>query len=319
MPAISVAICTHNPRLDYLSRVLNALRSQDLPLSEWELLVIDNASTKTVSQCADLSWHPLARFVIEPELGITSARLRAMREFAGELLIFFDDDNVMAGDYLQRCVNLFSERPDVGAVSGCLMPEYESPPPDWFGPYESWIAVRRITTSRWSNFTDSRSEPVTAGMCLRRNVATAFVTACVANPLMSVLDRRGTGLFCGEDVAIAKTAMRLGYSVGQFAELRVLHLIPTRRTTPAYLFSLYRHMCASGHLMGWVDGNGQEPIRVSWRTLLRSAYRFVRGNNIRRRIVIEELRGFQMARRIARDWAKRPQPAPAVAKERRHA
>ena len=24
------------------------------------------------------------------------------------------------------------------------MPEYEEPPPAWFGPYESWIAVRRI-------------------------------------------------------------------------------------------------------------------------------------------------------------------------------
>lgn len=303
MPSISVAICTHNPRLDYLSRVLEALKVQTLPFSDWELLLIDNASATPVSESVDLGWHPNARIISESELGIAAARLRTMREFTGELLIFFDDDNVMAGDYLERCSELFVKRPDLGAVSGCLMPEYESPPPEWFAPYESWIAVRRITKSTWSNFLDSRSEPVTAGMCLRRCVATAFIKATVDNPIMRVLDRRGSSLLSGEDVAIAKTAMKLGYSVGQFAELRIVHLIPKRRTIPAYLFSLYRHQCASGHLMGWVDGLGQEPIRLSWRMLLRAVYRFVKGNQVSRRLVIEELRGFKLARKITRDWS----------------
>jgi glycosyltransferase involved in cell wall biosynthesis len=303
MSSISVAICTHNPRLNYLSRVLNALRLQSLPRSDWELLIIDNASVAPVSGNIDLGWHPNARIIVEAELGIASARIRAMREFTGELLIFFDDDNVMAGDYLQRCSELFAARQDLGAVSGCLMPEYEVPPPDWFTPYESWIAVRRITKSTWSNFLDSRSEPVTAGMCLRRIVATAFVNATIANPIMRILDRRGASLFSGEDVAIAKIAMKLGYSVGQFAELRMLHLIPKRRVAPAYLFSLYRHLCASGHLMGWVDGLGRDPIRLSWRMLLRAAFRFVKGDQIRRRLVVEELRGFKLARKITRNWS----------------
>jgi glycosyltransferase involved in cell wall biosynthesis len=303
MPLISVAICTHNPRLDYLSRVLEALKLQGLSRSSWELLLIDNASTTPVSGSVDLGWHPNGRIIPEAELGIAAARLRAMREFTGELLIFFDDDNVMAEDYLERCSELFARRPDLGAVSGCLMPEYEATPPEWFAPYESWIAVRRITKSTWSNFLDSRSEPVTAGMCLRRSVATAFIKATMENPILRVLDRRGASLLSGEDVAIAKTAMKLGYSVGQFAELRILHLIPKRRTVPAYLFSLYRHQCASGHLMGWVDGLGQQPIRLSWRALLRAAYRFMKGNQISRRLVIEEWRGFRMARRIARNWS----------------
>jgi glycosyltransferase involved in cell wall biosynthesis len=41
---VSVIICTHNPRPHYLSRVPAALRSQTLPMEQWELLVIDNAS-----------------------------------------------------------------------------------------------------------------------------------------------------------------------------------------------------------------------------------------------------------------------------------
>ena len=302
--------------MDYLSRVIRALRLQTFPFNEWELLIIDNASATPVSKSVDVTWHPNARFVLEPELGIARARIRAMIESSSDLLVFFDDDNVMAEDYLQRCAQLFAERPDLGAVSGCLMPEYESPPPDWFAPFESWIAVRRITRSTWSNFIDSRSEPVTAGMCLRRNIANAFVNACATNPILRLLDRRGSSLLCGEDVAIAKTAMKLGYSVGQFAELGVLHLIPKRRTTPAYLFSLYRHLCASGLLMGWVDGAGQTPIRLSWKTLLRAVYCFAKGDHIRRRLVIEELRGLRLAQKITRDWHAQEQVIAPVAKGR---
>ena len=304
MAAISVAICTHKPRLDYLSRALDALKKQTLPTLDWEFIIIDNASAPPVSETVDLTWHPNARMIVEPQLGIVHARLRAMREFNGTLLVFLDDDNVLAEDYLARCLELFAERPDLGAASGCLMPEYEAPPPKWFGgDYESWIAVRRISNSRWSNFLDPRSEPVTAGMCLRRTVTEAHLQWTTTNTTQRVLGSRGASLMRGEDVAIAKTALRLGYTVGQFAQLQALHLISKRRSDPAYLFSLYRHLCASGHLLSWADQEGREPIRLPLRTVARSIYRLVRGSPIRRRMVIEEIRGFQMARKIAREWA----------------
>jgi glycosyltransferase involved in cell wall biosynthesis len=300
-PFISVAICTYNPRADYLSRTLAALKSQTLPYSEWELLIVDNASVPAVAESVSLAWHSNARIVRETELGIANARIRAMREFAGDLLVFLDDDNVLAEDYLQRCAELFSARPDLGAVSGCLLPEYESAPPDWFAPYESWIAVRRITADTWSNFLDSRSEPVTAGMCLRRDITEAHINAARDNPLQRVLGSRGTSLLRGEDVAIVKSAIKLGYSVGQFTQLKLLHLIPKRRTEPAYLFSLHRHLCASGYLLSWVDNLGREPIRLSGRTLFRFAVHLIKGNQIRRRLVYEEFCGFLLARKIAKN------------------
>ena len=54
------------------------------------------------------SWHPLARIGIgRAETGrIASARIRAMQEFAGELLVFLDDDNVLEPDYLRKCSDL---------------------------------------------------------------------------------------------------------------------------------------------------------------------------------------------------------------------
>src|SRR5438045_2554303 len=90
MSDISVVICTHNPRPDYLRRVLEALRNQTLPKKQWELLLIDNASSEPVAGNWDLKWHPNARHIGEYELGLTPARLRGIKESCGELLVFVD-------------------------------------------------------------------------------------------------------------------------------------------------------------------------------------------------------------------------------------
>src|SRR5216684_3043522 len=40
MPSVSVIVCTHNPRSDYLRRVLDALQAQTVPMENWELLIV---------------------------------------------------------------------------------------------------------------------------------------------------------------------------------------------------------------------------------------------------------------------------------------
>jgi hypothetical protein len=69
-----VIICTHNPRPQYLSRTLEALRRQTLAKAEWELLVIDNASRSSVAAPVSLSWHPSARHVIDDKPESTTSR-----------------------------------------------------------------------------------------------------------------------------------------------------------------------------------------------------------------------------------------------------
>jgi glycosyltransferase involved in cell wall biosynthesis len=304
MSLVSVIICTHNPRPDYLRRTLDALRTQTLPKEHWEFLLIDNASEKALAGDCDLSWHPRARHVRESELGLTPARLCGIRESKGDLLVFVDDDNILAGDYLSTAVELFARRSDLGVASGRLLPEYETPPPVWFRPYESWIAVRRIEQSLWSNFFEPRSEPCGAGMCLRREVASDYAQKASADARQQILDRKGKSLLSAGDVAITKVALGLGYSMGQFIELSSLHLIPSRRVSEEYLFSLYRHLCASGQLMSWLEQPDHKPLRVpNWRVLLKAVFRLIKGGSLERRLVMEEFRAHGMARKIARDAA----------------
>src|ERR1700687_841624 len=124
MPDLSVIICTYNPRPDYLRRTLNALKAQSLPRHRWELLLIDNASDIRLANHWDLSWHGRARHVREDDLGVTPARLRGIRESLGELLVFVDDDNLLARDFLERAVVTARRNPNVAVFgAGVLLPK----------------------------------------------------------------------------------------------------------------------------------------------------------------------------------------------------
>ena len=52
IPFISVVIPTHNPRMDYLARVIDALQQQTLPRDQWEVVVVDNGSEQPLAAVA---------------------------------------------------------------------------------------------------------------------------------------------------------------------------------------------------------------------------------------------------------------------------
>lgn len=175
MPDISVIICTHNPREDYLHRVLDALNAQTLPKEQWELLLIDNASKEPLLGKWNLSWHPHARHVREEELGLTPARLRGIKESVGELLVFVDDDNVLFSNYLEHLLRISQDWRVLGVWSGRSLPAFDSPPAVWTKPYWKYLALHDFSSASWGNFaTAIDSFPCGAGMCIRRPVAEKY-------------------------------------------------------------------------------------------------------------------------------------------------
>ncbi len=173
---VSVIICCHNPRPDYLQRTLEALRNQTLPQSQWELLLVDNASNVQLASTWDLTWHPNARHLLEGTPGLTSARECGIREANAELLVFVDDDNVLDPGYLAEATRIAREWPLLGVWgSGSLLPEFEREPSEHLKPYLKTLALRNVTEPRWSNvFSCADASPCGAGLCLRPDVAHAY-------------------------------------------------------------------------------------------------------------------------------------------------
>src|SRR5215469_5352645 len=166
---LSVIVCTHNPRSEYLRRCVKGLHDQRLPPDEWELVVVDNRSEEPVSGLIDFSWHPAARVVCEETLGLSPARLRGIREAKGNLLIFVDDDNVLDPDFLEVTVRVAQERPFLGSWSGQCRPEFETPPAEWTRRYWGNLVIREFESDVWSNLPRlPQSMPCGAGLCVRR-------------------------------------------------------------------------------------------------------------------------------------------------------
>jgi Glycosyl transferase family 2 len=234
---ISLIICSHDPRMDYLARVLQALMNQDLPYSEWELLLIDNASRDPVAKTSDLSWHPHARCGVETEIGLMSARLRGIREAHGEILVFVDDDNVLEHDYLSECARISENCPCLGAWGGEEFHEFEDGEPQEKWKRDFWMPSK-LKKEIWSNNYDRKAVPAGAGMCIRRTVARRYAELATAHPLRSKLGRKGSGLNSSEDIDMAFTACDMGLGTGRFPTLRLVHLIPRQRVTDDYLFRL---------------------------------------------------------------------------------
>jgi hypothetical protein len=234
MRQVSVIICTFNPREDYLHRVLDALRNQTLPLADWELLLVDNASQVPLAGRFDLAWHTRARHVREEELGLTPARLRGIRESQADILVFVDDDTVLAPDYLEQALAVGNQWPFVGAWGGSCLPEYEGKLPDWVGDQVWCLTVAEVKEDIWSNLREGfTTVPCGAGICVRRSACLRFLARSQDGSIRA-LGRKGSGLSGYEDIELAHCAMDLGLGTGKSTRLRLTHLIPATRLTQDY-------------------------------------------------------------------------------------
>jgi glycosyltransferase involved in cell wall biosynthesis len=241
---VSAVVCTHNPRDDHLRRTLAGLRGQTLGGDRWELLIVDNASDEQLADQVDVSWHPNGRVVREDQVGLTHARLRSFHEVEAPLIVYIDDDNVLAPTYLERVVALFENRPDVGALGGKALPEYEVAPPDWFDEVGMDLGCRDlgddVQVASWQDVPDSDRSypgcaPIGAGLAIRRDAYATYVESAARDARRTALGRAGESLASGEDNDIVMTLLEEGWSVGYFPSLELTHLIPEERLTPEYL------------------------------------------------------------------------------------
>jgi len=233
-PQITVALCTYNPRADYLERTIEGVRRQTLPQEEWEFLLIDNSSQPPLEGRVNLEGLPKARVVVEKEPGLSHARRRAFQEAKGELIVNLDDDAVLDPDYLETARNLADTYPYLGVLGPQIRPIFEEPP-RW--PVEDYYGASRVVKEDiWSNDREHiPSTPWGVGSVVRKTVAEAYVKKISNDPRWGQLGRTAEKLLSCEDIEIAMTACDLGLGKGVMKDLRLTHLIPARRMTEEFL------------------------------------------------------------------------------------
>jgi glycosyltransferase involved in cell wall biosynthesis len=256
MNQISVIICTHNPKLEYLNRVWETLKTQTLDKSQWELLLIDNGSKETLSTYIDLSWHPNARHIREDKLGLTPARICGILNAKADILLFVDDDNCLKDDYLELSVNHFKANSLLGTLgAGKILPEFEVKPSAEILPYTQMLALRNEERAHYSNAIRFNSAiPYGAGMCILKTIALAYVESCKKRTIAAALDRSGNALLSGGDVDLALHACKAGYLAGVIPELELIHIIPKGRLAEDYLIKIAAGHAFSHYMLGRMWG-----------------------------------------------------------------
>ena len=242
---ITVVIPTYNPNPKFFERTVKGLENQTLDKKEWQLLIIDNASTKPPDQKC-LTYLANARIVRERKLGLTHARLRAIKEADTEFIVWVDDDNILEPNYLADALEIFKTHPQLGCIGGPAIPEYQDDPPDWFEPDLAPIGCRDLGNSMimtgWDEENPSYPEcaPIGAGMVTRTEAIKKWAKAVTGDKSRLALGRTGDALTSGEDNDINLTILRNGWNVGYFPKLKLTHLIPPGRLTLEYQQNISR-------------------------------------------------------------------------------
>lgn len=251
MAMVSVILCTYNPKVNILEQTLKGLKEQTLGYNSWELLIIDNNSNNGFQDQLDLAWHPGAQVIVEKNQGLTNARICGIKNASSNLIIFVDDDNILNEDYLSEAIEIEKNYPFLGAWGGVSIGKYEVPPPKWFSKKQyEMLAIRDVSRNVWSNkYFDSETNPIGAGLVIRKDVGLAYVKNIETNVSDILLDRNGTSLLSGGDNDIVFMALNLGYGSGCFKSLILTHLISKDRLTESYILKLTENIAMSNVIL----------------------------------------------------------------------
>jgi glycosyltransferase involved in cell wall biosynthesis len=297
--AVSVFVCTHNPRPDYLRQVLEALRAQTLPPARWELRLVDNASAPALDAQYDISWHPRGRMLREETVGKVNALRLAFAETCAPLIAIVDDDNVVAPDFLENAVAIARRHPALGVWGGAVDLQFERPPEEWTRKYWPFLAEQQVPQDMvLPALKFSGPLPVGAGCCIRREVMRHYFRQIEMSAWRQKLGRTGASLISGEDTDMVLTAGDMGMGCGFFKALRMKHLIPPSRLTEDYLARLVEGIQFSIYILRMTRDplDGPPEVNLKWRVKYHCAQAFKFGR--RRRFFAASKQAQRKAREV---------------------
>ncbi len=112
LPKISVIVCSYNGAAR-IKETLESLKNQSYP--NLEVIVVDDGSTDRTSDVARQYDFKLIR--LEKNLGLAAARNRGVKEAAGEIIAFTDDDCIAHKDWIKNLAEVYSAS-EVDGVGG---------------------------------------------------------------------------------------------------------------------------------------------------------------------------------------------------------
>jgi GT2 family glycosyltransferase len=118
-PSLAIIIVTYQ-RPSALERLLDSVAGQDIPRETYEICVVDNGCDLPREA---LSGHTVDHWVRpESNIGASAGRNRGVAATRAPLMLFLDDDGVVAEGTLRAAQTAFERDPSVMAARGRVLP-----------------------------------------------------------------------------------------------------------------------------------------------------------------------------------------------------
>lgn len=231
-PKISVAICTYN-RANRLPLALEALTHQSLPTQNFEIIVVDNASTDNTKQiCTNYQTKlPNLYYLYEPIQGLSKARNTALNHARGQYISYLDDDAIPCKHWLAEIIKTFQLiKPTPVGIGGLITPLWEIEQPEWMQP-EMEFMFTILDCGNEPHWLKFPKFPYGANMSYQREAL------CQIGGFNENLGRVGKSLLSCEEYLLNKTLAKQGGKFYYNPQASVQHWIPKERTNPNWVIS----------------------------------------------------------------------------------
>jgi glycosyltransferase involved in cell wall biosynthesis len=265
VPKISAIICTHN-RDRYLGLAIDSLLAQDL--ANFEILVIDNASTDTTKAVVEARLDdPRLRYVYESTLGLSTARNRGAQEAQAAILAYLDDDAIATSTWLSTLIQAYEQDEKLAIAGGKVTLIWTDgiTPPTWLsdglagnlGAYDLGETLTYI------------QQPGLTPRGLNYSVRRDFLDS--VGGFDPKLGRVGTNLLSNEELQMTELALQQDWHVAYLPTALVAHHVSPERVQRSWFLD-----------RGWWQGisecyREQLAGEAGWGQFQRGGERLLRG------------------------------------------
>ena len=205
---ISIIVATFN-RADHLRHALTSLQAANVPAGmSCEVLVVDNNSTDGTRAVVEpfLTNRPVTfRYVVEHRQGKSFALNTGLREAAGSVLAFTDDDCIVDGTWIETIISLLGCDESLDGVGGRV---------ELYDKRDRPVSIRTDPQPHLCSITTLFSSIIGCNMALDKRV---FDAVGIFDPMF------GPGNVAGEDIDLVYRAQRSGLRIMYAPEMVVYH------------------------------------------------------------------------------------------------
>lgn len=240
---ISVIIACYNSSDRLPTTIEHIVASKfSSPEIKKELIIIDNASSdntyiKATELCETLvkpEWGNNYIVRKQPLKGKNHALSLAFSLCSYSYACIIDDDNWVSPDFFQNAFDIIERNPDIGALGGLGIAEFESQPPEW--GKNGFSCGPQGNTS--GDITDSRGWVFGAGCIYRYEYIKLLRDAGFKECLGTIRGHKVD--VSGEDVELCYALILLGKKIWYDETLIFKHFMPAGRVNESKYLSLRR-------------------------------------------------------------------------------